>query len=125
MKNLILNQARVIVTLAANIPAGMEGTVHLAWFDAKNKVPYQKVIPDPGKSWSTNIKGDGNQLKDNKIGLTFVNGTQTLVFSNDPAFTTSNTRKAIVEFTTEYFCRKKFNKHWIRRMKLTSTRPVL
>jgi len=30
-----LNQARVIVNLASDIPADMTGTVHLAWFDCK------------------------------------------------------------------------------------------
>jgi hypothetical protein len=98
-----LNQARVVVTLAANIPQGMAGTVHLSWFDPKDYAPSHYSILEDDEYWLPNSSGDGNVLKDNCTGLSFANGTSTLTFSNDQNFTTSNVRKAIVEFTEDCF----------------------
>lgn len=98
-----LDEARVKVTTSA-IPPGLKGTIHLNWYDPEDKQASDgvNIVDHPQESWSVENAAAGAS-QDNRVGLSFLLGTQTLVFSDDPNYTTSNVRKAILEFPGECF----------------------
>ncbi len=98
-----LNQLRVKVTTTP-IPEGLEGTLHLSWFDPIDRTSSDgvNIVDDTSETW-TYLDAEGGKQKDNKVAPTFKLNTKTLTFSDDEDFTTSNVRKAILEIPSESF----------------------
>jgi len=71
--NVVANQIRATVTLAAPIPDGMEGTVSLNWFDPANPIGSQTPIPlIDGQTKQAAGKRDNNGAAElSTIELTF------------------------------------------------------
>ncbi|MGM0490258.1 MAG: hypothetical protein ACQESR_26320, partial [Planctomycetota bacterium] len=68
----VFDTIRVKVTLAEEVPKGMQGTLHLAWFDPDNTVANVPATPDPDR---------GPGQRDNEAALT--PETLTLTFLPD------------------------------------------
>ncbi len=98
-----LNQLRVKVTTTP-IPEGLEGTLHLSWFDPIDRTSNDgvNIVDDDTENW-TATEAEGGKQKDNKVAPAFKFGSKKLTFSDDEAFTTSNVRKAILEIPSEAF----------------------
>jgi hypothetical protein len=98
-----LNEARVMVR-TTEIPSGLKGTVYLNWYDPKDLTADDgvSIVDDPTESWSAENAAAGD-AQDNRVSPSFLWGTEMLVFSDDPNYTTTNVRKAIISIPGESF----------------------
>jgi hypothetical protein len=86
------------------IPSGLKGTVYLNWYDPKDLTADDgvSIVDDPTESWSAE-NAEAGKVQDNRVSPSFLGETEMLVFSDDPNYTTTNVRKAIISIPGESF----------------------